>query len=743
MTKYEFRPLTLVPRDKNFVDQKQDFLTDELFLEGIIMRTCSDREIYHSNAFMVKIEEGNKEAPDKYKKIQDKVFFKAYAKVCCREELCRREDCRKSDSYAAEIVVEKMDALKKGIWAENEYVGKVRIITIPASKGGEVREGIRYICKRTGYTEIAFPVRLYGRTMGAFIVGQIIAKEDMDNWCESIEKRCESAQYNKEEVDEIKKNVKEAKTEDEIKEIIEKVSWAVADIEKELIAVYESRQKQYGLEQGNIYVEKFKCNFKIEKKQVEDTKKVFVADTCIEIYEKLGSCIRDCISDFCHTVGVKRYVLFLPDEKNLIDNDYAELRSGEIILKVKALVEEEPEVTALYGNVIVGKYVKNMDFQYDYVIISEAEGYPMALLIGIEEFLQEVDSEAEKKLLRESISNIFRHIFSYVGMAGIQVKSEYFRAYLDSSMSIMRHELGQSNAGYKVLLEKFRSSVSYYSQKGVDKQGFANLVVMDLFQNICEDFIKDSERYLYTTKIRINSTKYLTEFEPKEKQFFYPYEEFLFKWQQIYHQNAEKNNLDFKVPHVSFFDMARPRMYGDSMMIEQAVYNLTNNAIKYALRGTRVSLDCRLSADKNRYEIIVKNVGHPLSEQEQKDIFEYGRRGSNNRKGGSGLGLYLTKQIAMAHGGNVEFHMEPLSEYNWSLVELYMYFYEDKNIRYLCKDQALYDKLKEEWKLKKVEIEKYVVRKIPHNEFSSMYVQQNIKHGTADFTFIFWIPYVE
>ena len=51
--------------------------------------------------------------------------------------------------------------------------------------------------------------------------------------------------------------------------------------------------------------------------------------------------------------------------------------------------------------------------------------------------------------------------------------------------------------------------------------------------------------------------------------------------------------------------------------------------------------------------------------------------------------------------------------------------------------------MKEEWKLKKVEIEKYVVRKIPHNEFSSMYVQQNIKHGTADFTFIFWIPYVE
>lgn len=744
MISNKFRPSILVPRDEN-AEKGGDFLTDELFLEGIIMRTCSDKEIYFSNAFMVKIEDGEKAAPDKYKKIQDKVFFKAYAKICCREELCKREDCKKGDSYAAEIVAEKLEELKSGTQPENEYIGNVTVVrpSSPDGNRGCAREGIRYICKRTGYTEIAFPVKLYDRIMGAFIVGQIIADEDKDNWCETIRKRCENARYDNKTMKEVKKYVKDAKTEVQIKEIIDNVYNAVDAIEKELITLYENRQKQYGFEQSNIYVERFKHNFMREKKEIEDTTKVLPAVTCIEIYAKLGSCIRDCISDFCHTVGVERYELFLPDEKNLTDNNYDQLRCGEIILQINALIKENPGKTSLCVKEGVGKYVENTNFQYDYVIISEMEGYPVALLLCMEEFLHEIDSEAEKKLLRESLSDIFTHIFSYVQMAGIQAKSEYFRAYLDSSMSIMRHELGQSNAGYQVLLESFRTNATQYFKKASDKQHPSIKENVYTFWVNCDNFIKDSEKYLYTTKIRINSTKYLTEFVPTEKQFFYPYEEFLFKWKHIYNKTAEENNLEFDVPRIAYYDPSRPRMYGDPMMVEQAVYNLTNNAIKYALQGTRVSLDCRLSNDKTRYEITVRNIGHPLSKDELDTIFEYGRRGSNNKKDGSGLGLYLTKQIAVAHEGNVECDMTPLSKYSWPLIRLYMDLYNDKNVKHLCKDPALYEDLEKEWQSKKTEIERYVVCEIPHNEFSAMYVHQNIKNGTAEFKFTFWLPHME
>lgn len=743
MISSKFRPSVLILDENASEKEKGNFLTDELFLEGIIMRACSAHEVFHSNAFMSKIE-GESSAPwEKYKKIQDKVFFNAYAKICCNKDLCDRSDCLKSDSYAAEMVVENFENVKNGIPTENVYIENVKLVRSISGDGNSenIREGIRYICKQTGYTELAFPVRLYGRVMGAFIAGQIIAERNKREWRETIEQKCLAQKYKKEKIEMYRSFANEAKTEKEIEEIVKKVSQAVDDIEKDLKIAYEERQRQFELEQGNIYVELFKRIYKTGKKEIEDANTVYPAAACIEVYRKLGQCIRDCIHKVCSAAGVDKYILYLPDEKNLIENDYKKLKSGEAELDVHALTTENPDKTLLCGQEFVNRYVKKAVQPYDCIIVSRAEGYPIALALCIEEFLQDVEDDEEKRLLRESLSNIFRHIFSYVQIFGIQEKAEYFKAYLDSSMSIMRHELGQSNAGYQTLLEKFKKSVDWYQRNVFDGQSNPIAVVSDEFIENCGNFIKDSEKYLHITKIRVQSTKYLTEFEPKEEKFFYPYEEFLFKWWHIYYKNAEDSNLEFDFPHVTSYDPSRPRMYGDPLMVEQAVYNLTNNAIKYAMQGTKVSLDCKLNADKTKYEIRVKNIGHPISEEEKNTILEYGKRGSNNEKKGSGLGLYLTRQIALAHGGDVECKVKKLSDYNWSLVEAYIKLFEDRNLKHFCKKEELYEKLRKEWGEKKSEIEKCIVRKIPRNAFSPMYVQHHIRQGTAEFEFTFWLPY--
>lgn len=738
----KFRPSILVPKANVPSTNQDDFLTDELFLEGIIMRACSAHEIYHSNAFMVKMENGGKAASERYHKIQDKVFFNAYAKICCDEKLCNRNDCLKGDSDAAAIVVEDFDKLKDGTLAKDLSIKNVTIVDPAASDyaPGYARKGIRYICQQTGYTEIAFPVRLYGRVMGAFIAGQIIAEKDRDNWRETIERKCQNTGYDDKRTANLTQYAEEAKTDEEIEEIVKKVSMAVDDIEKDLKTVYADRQKQYALEQGNIYVERFKQIYKTMKSEMKDTASVFPTAACIDVYNKLGQCIDNCIREFCNAAGMEKYALYLPDEVNLTENEYKQLRHGDMELNIYVLTTENPGQTSLHGRDLISKYVSNANVPYDYIILSELKGYPIALLLCIEEFLREVDSGEEKELLRECLSNIFKHIFSYVQTFGIQEKAEYFRAYLDSSMSIMRHELGQSNAGYQILLEKFKANASRYAEKTFDGQRESKTETQDDFFENCQNFIKDSEKYLYTTKIRIDSTRYLTEFEPKTREYFYPYEEFLFKWRQIYYKTVEENNLIFEVPRITRYDPLRPMMYGDPMMVEQAVYNLTNNAIKYAMQGTRVSLDCKLNADKTKYEIVVKNIGHPISNDEKNTIFEYGRRGSNNEKAGSGLGLYLTRQIAQAHGGDVYCDVEKLSDYNWFLLRAYIELYEDKNTSYFCKDRALYEMLKEEWNEKNPEIKKYIVREFHRNAFSAMYVQQNIRRGTAEFTFTFWLP---
>lgn len=756
MTSYEFRPSKLIPGDRDLAKNENDFLLDERFLEGIVIRSCSDNNVYFSNALLVKV--GNEGvAPDKYKKIQNKLFFHAYAKICCRRELCSRLECKRNDAYAAEIVVEKLAQLEGGKLLDNEYISDVRVVKFPQFDNGEVnpRKGILYICKKTGYSEIACPIRLYDQTMGALIVGQIIEKKNYESWRKTIEELCEKNGYADYQIEALignrddakfNENVKsQLKSQQNVQTIITKVFEAVQGIEEELKEVYKNRQKQYSLEQSNTYIEKFRKE--LEERNLKNTDKtnLYPVMSCITDFENVGICIRNCVSDICKEIAMKTYALFLPDQNNLTNNNYSQLRFKKMSLQMKQLLKDNSTISSLRGEEYVKKYVDNIDSEYDYMIISQMEGYPIVLLLCLDECLKGISNEEERVLLIESINDIFSKIFSFAQMTGIEVKSEYFRAYLGSSMSIMRHELGQSQAGYQMLLEEFRTSVELYSKNIFEyNYSLGAEEYFDQFMVRCRKFIRDSEENLFITKIRMNSTKFLTGFMPMKKMLFYPYEEFLFKWHQIYDKVVKKNNLVFEVPHVFLNDLSRPRMNGDPVMIEQAVYNLTNNAMKYALQGTKVSLDCKLNNDKTKYEIIVKNIGSSFqSPGEVNIIFEYGKRGSNNEKEGSGLGLYLTRQIALGHGGDVECEMVELSIYNWSLIQLYIDFYEDKNVKNLCKDKVLYEELKKEWELNKDEIQRNFICEIPRTSFTPMYVHQNIRRGTTQFTFRFWIPYVE
>lgn len=631
---------------------------------------------------------------------------------------------------------------------DNAYISNIKVIDFPQTghESMDQRKGIRYICNKTGYTEIACPIRLYDRTMGALIVGQIIEENNLDHWKERITELCNNAGYPQKKIEELLNESTKTKSEEDVQSIISKVSHAVLKIESDLKEVYKNRQGQYSLEQSNNYIEKFKRDLNEKKKGLADTSKVYPVKMCIESYENVGICIRDCVRDICTKIGVETYALFLPDMKNLTDNKYSRLRESQMELNMEQFLREKNSKDILRGEKNINQYITNrVEQNYDYMLISEMEGYPIALLLCLGERLKGISSEDERLLLTECIHDIFQKTFSFAQMAGIEAKSEYFRAYLDSSMSVMRHELGQPNSGYQMLLEQFRIYVERYSKYHAEYDySLEEEEVFQTFMEHCENMIRNSEEYLYTTKIRMNSTKYLMEFKPKKRQLFYPYEEFLFKWQQIYYKTVKENNLRFEFPIVVLHDPSRPRMYGDPMMIEQAVYNLTNNAMKYAMQGTEVSLDCRLNEDKTKYEIVVKNIGTPFRyPDEDKTIFEYGVRGSNNEKEGSGLGLYLTRQIALGHGGDVICEVAELSEYNWSLIQLYIDFYENGKKRNLCKDKKLYIELKKEWDLKKDDIQKSIVCEIPRTSFTPMYVHQNIRQGTAQFTFRFWIPYAE
>ncbi len=95
----------------------------------------------------------------------------------------------------------------------------------------------------------------------------------------------------------------------------------------------------------------------------------------------------------------------------------------------------------------------------------------------------------------------------------------------------------------------------------------------------------------------------------------------------------------------------------DRGRIEQVVTNLLSNAIKYG-SGREITVTARTEND--RIEIAVRDGGIGIAKADQERIFQaFERVESVHRVGGLGLGLYIGRQIAAAHGGTLRVLSEP------------------------------------------------------------------------------------
>jgi len=88
----------------------------------------------------------------------------------------------------------------------------------------------------------------------------------------------------------------------------------------------------------------------------------------------------------------------------------------------------------------------------------------------------------------------------------------------------------------------------------------------------------------------------------------------------------------------------------DRLRIEQIVTNLLSNAIKYAA-GTPIEVS--VTQEDNMAVLEVRDGGPGLLESDLSRIFGRFERASTVSYGGLGLGLYIARQIAEAHGGSV------------------------------------------------------------------------------------------
>jgi peptide/nickel transport system substrate-binding protein len=120
---------------------------------------------------------------------------------------------------------------------------------------------------------------------------------------------------------------------------------------------------------------------------------------------------------------------------------------------------------------------------------------------------------------------------------------------------------------------------------------------------------------------------------------------------------AQQRGVEFHMRVAQDIDLIK----SDKLKIRQILLNLLGNAMKFTDRGA-VSLDVERRID-NCLSFEVTDSGIGMSESELANLFQpftqVGAKNSPGKRGGSGLGLYITKSLCDLLGGRIEVESTP------------------------------------------------------------------------------------
>jgi two-component system sensor histidine kinase VicK len=97
-----------------------------------------------------------------------------------------------------------------------------------------------------------------------------------------------------------------------------------------------------------------------------------------------------------------------------------------------------------------------------------------------------------------------------------------------------------------------------------------------------------------------------------------------------------------------------PTVGVDRVSIYEVISNLVDNAIKYSGESKRIQIRAHMTKD-GFVETTIQDWGMGINSSSMPNLFSKFYRNHRNRSqiGGTGLGLYLSKAIVAAHGGNI------------------------------------------------------------------------------------------
>lgn len=110
-------------------------------------------------------------------------------------------------------------------------------------------------------------------------------------------------------------------------------------------------------------------------------------------------------------------------------------------------------------------------------------------------------------------------------------------------------------------------------------------------------------------------------------------------------EQAERKGITFQ-----FAIPEKVKVNHDTNWIEEAIYNLLDNAVKYSNQGGKIIVTVR--EDEMFLTLRIRDFGIGIEPGEENKIFQRFYRGSRvDNQEGFGIGLYLAREIVTKHGG--------------------------------------------------------------------------------------------
>ena len=263
--------------------------------------------------------------------------------------------------------------------------------------------------------------------------------------------------------------------------------------------------------------------------------------------------------------------------------------------------------------------------------------------------------------IRQIVCNEIPELITLISLLRIFFQSEVERETTEKTLRIYRHEISHLTLGLRNHNDKLAPpEYSIRTYHDIDA--------------VYQDNLSSLEQLGYFTQ----NTEMLTgSFTDENLQIseFKVFRDLLFKWESIYRRETRRKHIEFCFPSISLSDSDRPLISTDKRRLEQLIYNLVNNAMKYSYWGTRIYVDCKIIDPISKTQCLsVVDYGHPIEEGDAPYGLYYRNHSLINKKvEGSGIGLYVAREVARLIGVDVSHKpAKKLSDFNIPLMKYYL-----------------------------------------------------------------------